>query len=155
MDRVRIYAFLQDMHHAYSAAHLAVSRAGASAVFELAAFGVPTVFVPYPYAADDHQKKNVAELDEAGAAVVIEDRLCTGDHLETIIETLLDDEERRGNMRRKTTSWAKADADSLAADKILELVGHHWSCELNDIRTSFTARTPRGAGPAATTGIDR
>ena len=108
-----------------------MSRAGASAVFELAAFGVPTVFVPYPHAADDHQKKNVAELGDSGAAVVVEDRLCTGEHLETIIETLLDDEERRGTMRRKTSAWAKADADSLAAEKILELAPHHRSCLLN------------------------
>ncbi|UCH83205.1 MAG: undecaprenyldiphospho-muramoylpentapeptide beta-N-acetylglucosaminyltransferase [Candidatus Latescibacterota bacterium] len=127
-ERVRVYPFLQEMHHAYSAADLAVSRSGASAVFELAAFGVPTVFVPYPYAADNHQKKNVAELGASGAAVVIEDRSCTGEQLETIIETLLDDEEQRGNMRRKTSAWAKADADSLAAEKILDLAPYYRTC---------------------------
>jgi UDP-N-acetylglucosamine--N-acetylmuramyl-(pentapeptide) pyrophosphoryl-undecaprenol N-acetylglucosamine transferase len=153
-DRVRLYPFLQEMHHAYSAADLAVSRAGASVVFELAAFGVPTVFVPYPHAADDHQKKNVAELGKTGAAVVVENRSCTGEHLETIIETLLDDGERRGTMRRKTSAWAKADADSLAAEKILELVPHHRTCSLSGGLDWIANETRRTAAGVATAGLE-
>jgi UDP-N-acetylglucosamine--N-acetylmuramyl-(pentapeptide) pyrophosphoryl-undecaprenol N-acetylglucosamine transferase len=137
------------MHHAYSAADIAVSRAGASAVFELAAFGVPTVFVPYPYAADDHQRKNVSALGAAGAAVVVEDRSFTGEQLGTIIETLLDDEERRGTMRRKTRSWARADADSLAAEKILELVPEHRMCSLGNTAAD-TSRVAPGANAGRT-----
>ena len=60
---MRVLPFLEEIHHAYSVADIAVARAGASSVFELAAFGIPSVFVPYPYAADDHQMKNVAGLD--------------------------------------------------------------------------------------------
>ncbi|MEJ2721338.1 MAG: undecaprenyldiphospho-muramoylpentapeptide beta-N-acetylglucosaminyltransferase [bacterium] len=150
--RVRIYPFLQEMNHAYSAADVAVSRAGASAVFELAAFGVPTVFVPYPYAADDHQRKNVSALGAAGAAVVVEDRSFTGGQLETIIETLLDDEERRGTMRRKTRTWARADADSLAAEKILELVPEHRMCSVGNAAadTCGVAPTVDAEGALAT-----
>jgi UDP-N-acetylglucosamine--N-acetylmuramyl-(pentapeptide) pyrophosphoryl-undecaprenol N-acetylglucosamine transferase len=144
--RVRIFPFLQEMHHAYSVADMAVSRSGASAVFELAAFGVPTVFVPYPYAADDHQKKNVAVLADTGAAVVVDDHSFNGEQLETIIETLLDDEERRGTMRKKTRAWAKADADSLAAEKILELVPEHRMCLLDDA----PAGTPGGTAGRVT-----
>ncbi len=121
-SRVRILPFLQEMHYAYSVADIAVSRAGASAVFELAAFGVPTVFVPYPFAADDHQAKNVARLEELDAAVVVDDGELTGEQLQTIIEALLDDNGRRWRMTEKMEKWAMPDADDLAAEKIIELV---------------------------------
>jgi UDP-N-acetylglucosamine--N-acetylmuramyl-(pentapeptide) pyrophosphoryl-undecaprenol N-acetylglucosamine transferase len=121
-DRVRVYPFVQEMNHAYRAADIAVSRAGASAVFELAAFGVPTVFVPYPYAADDHQRKNVEALERRGAAVVAEDGGLTGESLRTIIEMLLDDDAGREQMKKNIVGWASPDADDLAAEKIIEVV---------------------------------
>jgi UDP-N-acetylglucosamine--N-acetylmuramyl-(pentapeptide) pyrophosphoryl-undecaprenol N-acetylglucosamine transferase len=121
-DRVRVLPFLQEMNHAYRAADIAVSRAGASAVFELAAFGVPTVFVPYPYAADDHQKKNAAGLETLDAAVVVDDGELSGENMGTIIEALLDDEAGRKRMENTLLEWAKPDADDLAAEKIIELV---------------------------------
>jgi UDP-N-acetylglucosamine--N-acetylmuramyl-(pentapeptide) pyrophosphoryl-undecaprenol N-acetylglucosamine transferase len=120
--KVRVFPFLQEMHHAYGVADVAVSRAGASAVFELAAFGVPTVFVPYPYAADDHQRKNVAGLAAIGAAVVVDDSELDGERLKTIIETLLDDAGARRHMTTEMKRWAKPDADELAAEKIVDLV---------------------------------
>jgi len=120
--RVRVLPFLQEMHHAYSVADVAVSRSGASAVFELAAFGVPTVFVPYPYAADDHQKKNVARLAETGAAVVVENGELDGARLARILERLLGDPEERARMSSRMREWAKPDADDRAAERILSLV---------------------------------
>ena len=99
------------------------SRAGASAVFELAAFGVPSVFVPSPYAADDHQKRNVAALANDGAAVVIDNQSLDGENLKTIILSLLEDESRRAGMSTRLRTWSKADADDLAARHILDLVG--------------------------------
>jgi UDP-N-acetylglucosamine--N-acetylmuramyl-(pentapeptide) pyrophosphoryl-undecaprenol N-acetylglucosamine transferase len=119
---VRVFPFLQEMHHAYSVADIAVSRAGASAVFELAAFGVPTVFVPYPFAADDHQKKNVALLSDIGAAVVVENSALDAARLTEVVESLLDDEGKREKMSREMKGWAKPDADDRAAEKIIELV---------------------------------
>ena len=121
-SRVRVLPFLQEMHHAYSVADVAVSRSGASAVFELAAFGVPTVFVPYPYAADDHQKKNVARLAETGAAVVVDNNALDGARLTAILERLLGDEAQRAEMSRRMKEWARPDADDRAAENILALV---------------------------------
>jgi UDP-N-acetylglucosamine--N-acetylmuramyl-(pentapeptide) pyrophosphoryl-undecaprenol N-acetylglucosamine transferase len=121
-SRVRVLPFLQEMHHAYSVADVAVSRSGASAVFELAAFGVPTVFVPYPYAADDHQQKNVARLAETGAAVVVDNSALDGARLTAILERLLGDEAQRAEMSRRMKEWAKPDADDRAAESILALV---------------------------------
>jgi UDP-N-acetylglucosamine--N-acetylmuramyl-(pentapeptide) pyrophosphoryl-undecaprenol N-acetylglucosamine transferase len=137
--RVRVYPFLQEMHHAYRAADVAVSRAGASAVFELAAFGVPTVFVPYPYAADDHQRKNVAALSDLGAAVVVDDRELDAQRLRAIIEALLDDEEARRNMADRMTGWARPDAAARAAERIMGLVSHQ---ERGVVRASGAAGEP-------------
>jgi UDP-N-acetylglucosamine--N-acetylmuramyl-(pentapeptide) pyrophosphoryl-undecaprenol N-acetylglucosamine transferase len=120
--RARVLPFLQEMHHAYSVADVAVSRSGASAVFELAAFGVPTVFVPYPYAADDHQRKNVARLAESGAAVVVENGDLDAARLVAILERLLDDGAQRSEMSRRMREWSKPDADDRAAEEILALV---------------------------------
>lgn len=76
-----LYPFIDDMAAAYGRAHLVVSRAGASTVFELAALGKPALLVPYPYAANRHQEHNARALAEMGGAEMIpEDRL-TGESL--------------------------------------------------------------------------
>jgi UDP-N-acetylglucosamine--N-acetylmuramyl-(pentapeptide) pyrophosphoryl-undecaprenol N-acetylglucosamine transferase len=121
--RVRVLPFLEQMDKAYQVADLAVSRAGASAVFELAAFGVPSIFVPYPYAADDHQARNVSELAGMDAAVIVPDRELDAEALEAIIFALLDDVDKRGEMARKLRAWAPRDADVEAANRIREVAG--------------------------------
>lgn len=120
--RVKVLSFLDEMERAYIAADLAVARAGASSVFELAAFGVPTVFVPYPYAADDHQKHNVARLRELGAADIMEDSRLTGDALTEKMRLLLDDTQKRIDMEERMRSWVKIDAAEQAAASIMKLV---------------------------------
>jgi UDP-N-acetylglucosamine--N-acetylmuramyl-(pentapeptide) pyrophosphoryl-undecaprenol N-acetylglucosamine transferase len=122
-SRVRVLPFLEQMDNAYEIADLAVSRAGASAVFELAAFGVPSIFVPYPHAADDHQARNVSELAGMDAAVVVPDRELNADALEAMILALIDDGDRRGEMARRLRAWAPRDADVKAAEKIREIAG--------------------------------
>jgi UDP-N-acetylglucosamine--N-acetylmuramyl-(pentapeptide) pyrophosphoryl-undecaprenol N-acetylglucosamine transferase len=120
--RVKVLSFLYEMERAYIVADLAVARAGASSVFELAAFGVPTVFVPYPYAADDHQKYNVARLRELGAADILEDSQLTGDALTEKIRLLLDDTQKRIEMEERMRSWVKIDAAEQAAAAIMQLI---------------------------------
>jgi UDP-N-acetylglucosamine--N-acetylmuramyl-(pentapeptide) pyrophosphoryl-undecaprenol N-acetylglucosamine transferase len=66
--------YLHDMADAYAAADLVLARAGASTLGELAAIGKPAVLVPYPHAAEDHQRANAASVAELGAAVVVDDR---------------------------------------------------------------------------------
>jgi UDP-N-acetylglucosamine--N-acetylmuramyl-(pentapeptide) pyrophosphoryl-undecaprenol N-acetylglucosamine transferase len=119
---VRVLPFLHEIENAYAVADLAVSRAGASAIFELAAFAVPSVFIPYPYAADDHQKKNVAELAALDAAVVIDDQGTDARALEALIISLLDRPTERAEMARKLRDWAAVDADTDAAQRIVEIV---------------------------------
>lgn len=66
--------YLHDLSDAYAAADLVIARAGASTLGELAALGKPAVLIPYPHAADDHQRENAKRFVEAGAAVVMDDR---------------------------------------------------------------------------------
>ncbi|WP_179404924.1 undecaprenyldiphospho-muramoylpentapeptide beta-N-acetylglucosaminyltransferase [Burkholderia guangdongensis] len=71
---VRLVPFIDDMASAYAEADLVICRSGAMTVSEIAAVGVAALFVPFPYAVDDHQTTNAAFLAEAGAAVLVQQR---------------------------------------------------------------------------------
>ena len=117
-DLVRVYPFLNEIEHAYAVADVAVARAGASSVFELATARVPSIFVPYPYAADDHQKKNVAALEKADAVRVIDNSDLEGAALAEIIQSLLDDEALRRSMAERMGEWVRPDAADAAAEHV-------------------------------------
>jgi UDP-N-acetylglucosamine--N-acetylmuramyl-(pentapeptide) pyrophosphoryl-undecaprenol N-acetylglucosamine transferase len=68
-----VLPFIEDMARAYADADLVLCRAGATTVAELTALGKPAILVPYPYAADDHQRANGEVLVQRGAAVLIAD----------------------------------------------------------------------------------
>lgn len=121
-EPVKVLSYLPAMDKAYCAADVAVARAGASSVFELAYFGVPTIFVPYPHAADDHQRRNVEPLVEMGAAVAVDDRSLDGESMGKLVCTLLDDEGRRRSMAEKMKQWVKKDAAAKAAGLLCELM---------------------------------
>lgn len=78
--------YFDDMTLAYAVADLIVCRAGASTLGELAAVGKPAILVPYPYAADDHQRANAETFARSGAALVIEDRSLAEGGLERALD---------------------------------------------------------------------
>jgi len=83
--------FIDDMGAAYHAADLVVCRAGATTVAELTALGKPAILVPYPFAADDHQRANASVLAAHGAGILVLDRELGGGGLaQTIIELARD-----------------------------------------------------------------
>ncbi|HET6462260.1 MAG TPA: glycosyltransferase, partial [Candidatus Krumholzibacteria bacterium] len=100
---------------------VAVARSGASSVFELALFGVPAIFVPYPFAADAHQEKNASPLVQAGGALVIADAELSGEVLTKALTGLLDDAPRRSAMSKAMRAWSKPNAAQDAAAAILEV----------------------------------
>jgi UDP-N-acetylglucosamine--N-acetylmuramyl-(pentapeptide) pyrophosphoryl-undecaprenol N-acetylglucosamine transferase len=118
---VRVLEYLDEVHFAYSLADVAVARSGASSVFELALFGVPAVFVPYPYAADAHQETNAAPLVRNGGALVVRDAGLTGELLAETLGALLDAPEKRSAMSRAMRAWSKPDAAAESARAILEI----------------------------------
>jgi len=119
---VRVLDYLDDVQFAYSLADVAVARSGASSVFELALFGVPAIFVPYPHAADAHQESNAAPLVRAGAAIVIHDSELDGERLASGIAALIDRPERRAAMALAMRQWSKPNAAADSARAILDVV---------------------------------
>jgi UDP-N-acetylglucosamine--N-acetylmuramyl-(pentapeptide) pyrophosphoryl-undecaprenol N-acetylglucosamine transferase len=87
--QAEVQPFLHDMAERYRWADLVLCRAGASTLAELTTCGKPAILVPYPYAADDHQRHNALALQRQGAAQVILDADLTGARLYEAVESLL------------------------------------------------------------------
>jgi UDP-N-acetylglucosamine--N-acetylmuramyl-(pentapeptide) pyrophosphoryl-undecaprenol N-acetylglucosamine transferase len=105
-----VFKFIEDMPAAFARADLVVCRSGASTVAEIAAAGKPAVFVPFPRAADDHQRVNAEALERAGAAVVVEESKLEGVWLAETIAALLQDSSRLQKMRAAARSLAHPNA---------------------------------------------
>jgi UDP-N-acetylglucosamine--N-acetylmuramyl-(pentapeptide) pyrophosphoryl-undecaprenol N-acetylglucosamine transferase len=112
-------AFIEDMAGAYSRADLAVCRAGASTVAELAAAGLPSVLVPFPHAVDDHQTTNARFLSDAGAAVLVPQSELTPERLAAFLEGL--DRKRLLEMAVRARALGRPDATSAVARSCMEL----------------------------------
>jgi UDP-N-acetylglucosamine--N-acetylmuramyl-(pentapeptide) pyrophosphoryl-undecaprenol N-acetylglucosamine transferase len=118
----RVEAFRRDMGAAYGEADLVVSRAGAMSCAELTAVGLPSILVPYPYAADDHQRHNAEALVRAGAASMVLDRDLDGASLAQILLDLLADRARLTAMAAAARAFGLPDAASRVADACSTLV---------------------------------
>jgi len=116
--------FFDDMTERYRAASIVISRAGATTLAEIACCGLPMLLLPYPQAADDHQRANAISFQNHGAAIVVEHRptaLETGKQLTTHLMPLLMDSERRNAMSAAANALARPDATLLVADLIQSL----------------------------------
>ncbi len=131
--RVTVLPFIDDMGAEYARASLVVCRAGATTLAELTALGKPSVLIPYPHAAHDHQTANARALEESGAAVLLpqssmeidENELDDGSRLNPLIDTLsglLTDPARRAAMADAARRLGRPDATEKIADACLELL---------------------------------
>jgi UDP-N-acetylglucosamine--N-acetylmuramyl-(pentapeptide) pyrophosphoryl-undecaprenol N-acetylglucosamine transferase len=93
-ESAEVSKFIEDMPAAFARADLVVCRSGASTVAEITAAGKPAIFVPFPRAADDHQRVNAEALARVGAAVVVEESKLEGVWLAETIAALLGDPRR-------------------------------------------------------------
>jgi UDP-N-acetylglucosamine--N-acetylmuramyl-(pentapeptide) pyrophosphoryl-undecaprenol N-acetylglucosamine transferase len=109
-------AFIKDMAAAYATADLVIGRAGATTVAELAIAGKPAVFIPYPFAADNHQVLNATEMAERGAALMFEQSELTADKLADALRPLLADPAKRAAMGAAMKSLAKPGAAAAVVD---------------------------------------
>jgi UDP-N-acetylglucosamine--N-acetylmuramyl-(pentapeptide) pyrophosphoryl-undecaprenol N-acetylglucosamine transferase len=121
-ERWSVEAFLTDMPAQYGSADLVLARAG-STIAELCAAGKPSLLVPLPTAADDHQRKNAEVLAEAGAAVMLLQKDVTPESLRDALVALLKDGPRRAVMSEKARSLAKVGALEKIAAMVLRLAG--------------------------------
>jgi UDP-N-acetylglucosamine--N-acetylmuramyl-(pentapeptide) pyrophosphoryl-undecaprenol N-acetylglucosamine transferase len=113
-----VVPFIRDMPAAFAPADIVICRSGAGTVSELAAAGKPSILVPFPFAADDHQTRNAEAMADAGAARVLRDAEMNGDRLVRLIAELEGSLDLMGEAARKL---ARPGAAARAAD-ILEEV---------------------------------
>jgi len=95
---IHIQAYSSEVHKLLGAADLVISRAGAMSVAEIAAVGIPSILVPYPMAAGNHQEFNARVITDQGGGLLIEDKALTGELLVETVEGLLADEMRLKKM---------------------------------------------------------
>ena len=112
--RERIPSFVAAFHHhmeeVYSAADFAVARSGAASLAEIASFELPTILIPFPYAADDHQTRNAEIFERAGAAFILKESELTPELLVQRIRDLVDRPEQRRRMAERSSQLAPRDA---------------------------------------------
>lgn len=119
-DYVEVTDFIDDMAGAYQWADMIICRAGALTVSEVAAIGLPAIFVPLPYAVDDHQTKNAQALSEKGAAIVMPQSLMTSPRLSTQIKEMSSSAQLL-TMHNASNELAVIDATEQVAKVICEL----------------------------------
>jgi UDP-N-acetylglucosamine--N-acetylmuramyl-(pentapeptide) pyrophosphoryl-undecaprenol N-acetylglucosamine transferase len=95
---VELHRFIDDMPGAFARSSLLLCRSGASTVAEVTAAGIPAVLVPFPRAADDHQKRNAEALERIGAAIMLEERQLSEESVVETVSSLLADRVRLNHM---------------------------------------------------------
>ncbi|WP_437625093.1 undecaprenyldiphospho-muramoylpentapeptide beta-N-acetylglucosaminyltransferase [Sorangium sp. So ce1151] len=120
-DRARVVPFIDDVAEALAAADVVIARAGASTLAELCAVGRPSILIPYPFAADDHQLKNAQSLERASAAVAIAQADATEARLAGEIARLAAAPALRARMADAAAALGTPDAAARVAADLLEL----------------------------------
>ena len=118
--------YVAPFHHAmeevYSAADMVVSRAGAASLGELSHFGLPSVLIPYPFAADDHQTANARVFADAGAAEMFAEREISPTPFAALLSNLLTDPARREKMAAAAAKILPRNAAGNVADEVARAV---------------------------------
>ncbi|MDQ3681616.1 MAG: UDP-N-acetylglucosamine--N-acetylmuramyl-(pentapeptide) pyrophosphoryl-undecaprenol N-acetylglucosamine transferase, partial [Bacteroidota bacterium] len=115
--------FITQMEYAYAAADIVMSRAGAMSVAELCVVQKPVVFVPYPFAAEDHQTVNAKDLVQKGAACMVKDNEAREKAIKQVIE-ILQDEQQQQHLKHNISQYAIVNADEHIAKEILGAIKH-------------------------------
>jgi len=118
---LRLFSFVDNMPFAYSAADLVISRAGASICSELMVTGTPSVLVPSPYVAGDHQTKNAEAMQDGGASVMLRDDELKS-KLVSQIQELLNDSEKLHRMSEAALAMAKPEAATTIAKEVMRII---------------------------------
>ena len=117
---IRLTAFIDNMPEAYAASDLIVSRAGASSCSEFMMTGKPSVLIPSPNVAGDHQTQNAQSMVDAGASELLKDADAVN-ALPELVHSLIRDQEKLKEMNKAALRLAKPDAAKMIAKEILEL----------------------------------
>ena len=128
-EQAQVRSYIDNMMSDFAQADLVICRAGATTTAELIAAGKASIMIPFPYAADDHQRKNAEALQAAGAARMIAQQELSGERLAKEINELAEAPEQLTRMENASKSLAHGDAAAAAVDLIQELAGRKFSQE--------------------------
>jgi UDP-N-acetylglucosamine--N-acetylmuramyl-(pentapeptide) pyrophosphoryl-undecaprenol N-acetylglucosamine transferase len=120
---IQIKAFIENMNSAFAASDLIISRAGANTLSELAVVAKPSILIPSPNVAEDHQTKNARSLSDRKAALLFQENRNAEELLE-LIKTLLADEAQRAQLSRELAKLALPKASAHIVDEIEKLMPH-------------------------------
>lgn len=118
--KLLLFPYMYDIEKALAASDLAVCRAGASTVAELAILGLPAILIPYPYATENHQEKNARALAEKKAVDIVIDEFLDGDTLYNKVQPLRFNTDKLKNMKQNLLKEAKPNALEEIVDIILK-----------------------------------
>jgi UDP-N-acetylglucosamine--N-acetylmuramyl-(pentapeptide) pyrophosphoryl-undecaprenol N-acetylglucosamine transferase len=114
-----VVPFIDNMQEVYTTADLVVCRAGATTLAELTTLGKPAILIPYPYAADDHQRANAEVLVQAGAAHMILDADLTPERVSQVIRMLMTNRQQLADMARAAAALGRPDATAAVVRECL------------------------------------
>ena len=116
-----VVPFIKEMSRAYNRADLVISRAGATTISELAVLGKPSILIPYPYAANQHQEVNARGLVQAGGAVMILQEDMSGEGLAQVLERYMDDRSALDRMGENARRVGRRDAAKVIVDQLVQM----------------------------------
>jgi len=114
-----VIPFIDDMAGAYRQADLIVCRAGATTIAEVTACGKPCLFIPFPHAVDDHQRKNAESLLKKNAGFMMLEQEMKGDHFPSVLSELISDPSRLAEVGLNARKLARLDAAKVIVDEML------------------------------------
>lgn len=149
-----VHPFLAEMDLALSAATACVSRAGASSLAELAAVQLPSLLIPFPAAADNHQWHNARAFEETGAAQLLEQHEATPEKVSRLLRDFVEDAAERNEMKAALAKWHAPRAAEQIAERILRSVARPVGAAVNlgvelPNRGGAETRSPMKSSPVA------
>ena len=141
--RAVVKPFLAEMDLALGAATAAVSRAGASSLAELAAMRLPSLLVPFPAAAGNHQFFNARAFEATGAARLLEQKDATPDKVAALLRELIENETARGAIQTALAQWDAPKAAEQIAEHVLSAISRSAD---SHVRVDESLRKTRGQG---------
>ena len=122
-DNLVLQPYFDKMYLALLSSDIVISRAGSLSLSEICACSLPSILIPYPFASQDHQKKNALDLVKNNIALMIEDKDCNNDSLFKTLQELINDKKRLSDLSFNARNCAKLDSAKKIVEQINSTLG--------------------------------